>query len=72
MYLLPASGPGPGFSSTPDMIKSICVTFDTTKRYDNIRKEFIMVFGFNLLPMDPLLEPPAIFFPTKVPILDLY
>ena len=72
MYLLPDSGPGPGFNSTPDIIKSICVTLEMTKRYDNIINEFIMVFDFNLFPTDALLGPQAIFFPTKVPILDLY
>ena len=72
MYLLPATGPGPGFNSTPDMIKSFCVTVESTKRYDNIRKEFIMVFDFNLFPIDALLELQANFFLTKVPILDLY
>ena len=57
MYLLPDSGPGPGFNSTPDIIKSICVTLEMTKRYDNIINEFIMVFDFNLFPIYALLEP---------------
>ena len=43
---------GPGFNSTPDIIKSLCVTFDKTNRYDNMIKDSIAVFVFNLFPED--------------------
>ena len=63
---------GPGFISTPDIIKSVWVTLDKTNRYDNIIKVSISVSVFNLLPVDvnPALH--VNFLPEKVPILDLY
>ena len=63
---------GPGFNSTPDIIKSFCVTFDKTNRYDNMIKDSITVFVFNLFPEDTWLVLQVDFFPAKVPILDLY
>ena len=38
---------GPGFNSTPDIIKRFWVTLDTTNRYDNITKDSITVFVLN-------------------------
>ena len=63
---------GPGFNSTPDIIKSFCVMFDRINRYDNIIKDSIAVFVVITYPKDvfPVLQ--ANFFPAKVPILDLY
>ena len=63
---------GPGFNSTPDMIKSFWVTLDKTNRYANIIKDSIMVlvFKFGLKGTMPLLE--VNFCLEKVPILDLY
>ena len=50
-------GNGPGFNSTPDIIKSFWFTLDMTNRFDNIINE----------PNGPPDEPPE-----KAPILDLY
>ena len=63
---------GPGFISTPDIIKSFWVTLDRTKRYDNIIKDSIRVSVFNLLPMDANPALHTIFLPENVPIVDLY
>ena len=70
-YFLPREN-GPGFNSTPDIINSFWVTLDKTNRYDNIIKDSIRVFVFNLAPKDdfPILQ--INLFLEKVPILDLY
>ena len=73
LYILPIGKKGPGFNSTPEIIKSFSVTFDKTSRYDNIIKDCRAVFVFNLFSKDtflPVLD--ADFVPAKVPILDLY
>ena len=70
-YFLPREE-GPGFNSTPDMIKSFWVTLDNTNRYANMIRDSIMVLVFKFCPKGafPLLE--VDFCPEKVPILDLY
>ena len=70
-YFLPRDE-GPGFNSTPDIIKSFWVTLDMTNRYDIIMKDCIREFVVNLFLKDtfPLLQ--VGFCPEKVPILDLY
>ena len=70
-YFLPREE-GPGFNSTPDIINSFWVTLDKTNRHDNIMKDSIRAFVFNLVPKDafPILQRDL--FPEKVPILDLY
>ena len=69
---LPRGKEGPGFNSTPEIIKSFCVTFDKTSRYDNIIKDSRAVVVFNLFSKDTLLVLDADFVPANVPILDLY
>ena len=57
-YFLPKDE-GPGFNSTPDIIKSFWVTLDKTNRYDKIIKDSIIVLVFNMglvLPEDGLLR----------------
>ena len=46
-YFLPREK-GPGFNSTPDMIRSVCVMFDKTNRYDNMIKDSIALIVVNL------------------------
>ena len=70
-YFLPRVK-GPGFNSTPDIIKSFWVTFDKTKRYDNIIKDSITPFDFNALPKGDLILLEVDLLQEKVPILDLY
>ena len=65
-------GNGPGFNSTPDIIKSFWVTLDMTNRYDNIIKDSIRVFVVSLFPKVALPMVQVNFFLEKVPILDLY
>ena len=43
---------GPGFISTPDIIKSFWVTPDSIKRYENIIKVSIRFFVFSPFPTD--------------------
>ena len=62
---------GPGFNSNPDIIKSFCVTFDKTNRYDNMMKDSRTVFVFNSFLKDALVMH-GDFCPANVPILDLY
>ena len=55
-YFLP-SDEGPGFNSTPDIIKSFWVTLDMTNRYDNIMKDCIREFVVNLFLKDTFPPP---------------
>ena len=63
---------GPGFNSTPDIIKSVWVTLDSTNRYDNKTKVAIMLFVFKTFPDEafPMLQ--VMFLFENEPILDLY
>ena len=65
LFFLPMKD-GPGFISTPDIIKSICVMLDKTNRYGNKIKDFVA------FTKDALRLLHVNFFPAKIPILAQY